>query len=610
MENNKDIGKAFREKLDQLDVMPSDKLWVAIEKDLPSDRKRKRLLFWIFSSVAITSMLLSGLFFWNQSISEVPSKAKITLDTKNNTSDHLNNTIENPTKINSKHQIVTHETELSENEIYKNKLDTKNNSSNHLNTKIENPTKINAKHQIATTETKSNKNTISKNKYADDFNEMESDSVKKLATKTKVVTNQKGQNPTVTKSKETQLKEKKLNLEQNTNSKKVTSSSAPTTSNVTRSKTSSHKKTVYNYETEKLVNNSKRLVKSTEEYDEYEVVKKYTYVVRKKKIVESGNPSAKPKKIIPNKKRKTNSNKLATSKKKATPKKSVVNSKSLEVETNIPPTQNTATEPEKKEELIIKKDSIIIPIVEKKPKVVAKKEIKKVQDSVPIVKEKKQSIIITPYYGPTYYSSLGKGNSVSGNYRNDPKKGLIKSTYGAYIRWMFSDRVGLRTGIGKTKLSYETSIQKKDTLFLDTRNINLNPDLYQFGIEYQFRKDSEVILRQNLEYYEIPLEGYYDISNKKVGLATAFGISYLFLDKNSLTLRSNTVPEYTIGEASNLVDQSFTGNIKLIAYYKFTKSLSFDIMPSFQYQIIGFKEDVGAFKPYFLTLKAGLSYKF
>ena len=569
MENNKDIGKAFREKLDQLDKMPSDKLWSTIEKDLPSNKKRKILLFWMFSSVVITSLLLSGLFFWNQSISDTPSKPQITLDTKNSSIDHLND-LENPRdKITPNNQIITTEAKAI----------------------------------------KSNENSISKNKYAHNLSNIESDSVKKSTVKTKVVTNQKDQDPIVLKSNEVQSNQRKLNVAQNVNSKKVTSPSTTKASNETRSKTTNHKKTIHTYETERLVKNSKRLVRSTEEYDEYEVIKKYTYIVRKKKTVESGKIATKSKKAVSTQKKKSSNRKKVTSKKQTTPQKPTAISK-VEEETKSPPSKNTVTESENIAEVIIKKDSTVIPIVEKKPKVVAKNEIKKEQDSIPTVKAKKQSIILTPYYGPTYYSSFGKGNSVSGNYRNDPKKGLIGTTYGVYIRWMFSDRVGLRTGIGKTRLSYATSIQKKDTLFLDTRNINLNPDLYQFGVEYQFRKDSEVILRQNLDYYEIPLEGYYDISNKKVGLATAFGISYLLLDKNSLTLRSNTVPEYTIGKATNLVDQSFTGNIKLIAYYKLTKSLSFDIMPSFQYQIIGFKENVGSFKPFFLTLKAGLSYKF
>ena len=47
MEDKKDIGKAFREKLDSLDRMPGDALWDTISKDL--DKKKKRQLpFWFY----------------------------------------------------------------------------------------------------------------------------------------------------------------------------------------------------------------------------------------------------------------------------------------------------------------------------------------------------------------------------------------------------------------------------------------------------------------------------------------------------------------------------------------------------------------------------------
>ena len=48
MEVKKDIGKAIREKLDNLDRMPGDALWDAISMDLDSKKKKKFPFFWFY----------------------------------------------------------------------------------------------------------------------------------------------------------------------------------------------------------------------------------------------------------------------------------------------------------------------------------------------------------------------------------------------------------------------------------------------------------------------------------------------------------------------------------------------------------------------------------
>jgi hypothetical protein len=55
MENKKDIGKAFRDKLSALEDTPSDGLWQAIEADLDKKKKRRFLPFWI---TLFTAMVL------------------------------------------------------------------------------------------------------------------------------------------------------------------------------------------------------------------------------------------------------------------------------------------------------------------------------------------------------------------------------------------------------------------------------------------------------------------------------------------------------------------------------------------------------------------------
>lgn len=59
MENKKDIGKAFREKLNGLERLPKDSVWESISADLNKKKKRVIPLWFKFTSVAVAIILLS-----------------------------------------------------------------------------------------------------------------------------------------------------------------------------------------------------------------------------------------------------------------------------------------------------------------------------------------------------------------------------------------------------------------------------------------------------------------------------------------------------------------------------------------------------------------------
>ncbi len=63
MEVKKDIGKAFREKLDNLDRMPGDALWDAINKDLDVKKKRQFPLFWFFIGSLSLLAIIGTVYF-------------------------------------------------------------------------------------------------------------------------------------------------------------------------------------------------------------------------------------------------------------------------------------------------------------------------------------------------------------------------------------------------------------------------------------------------------------------------------------------------------------------------------------------------------------------
>ena len=55
MDNKKDIGILFRERIDQLDKFPNENGWQAIQSELDKKQKRRAVAFW-FWSIAIVVM--------------------------------------------------------------------------------------------------------------------------------------------------------------------------------------------------------------------------------------------------------------------------------------------------------------------------------------------------------------------------------------------------------------------------------------------------------------------------------------------------------------------------------------------------------------------------
>lgn len=227
MENKIDIGKAFREKIDQLEKSPSDNLWANIEKDLDAKTKRRLPLFWIFSSVLITSLFLGGVYFnWNSS---------------NNTN-----------AMKPDHSVANQNINGGNNKSDPN-LTIKNQSDNTENKSIENVDP----NPISTQEKISHSNSIVTSDNEDSSQKI---SAKKLTKNSSLVHDS--------------TFAKKPKYKQNTNKSKAISNKA---------KTNNKSKTTFSYETTRLIKNTKRLVKSTEDYEEYEIVKQYTYIIKKKK---------------------------------------------------------------------------------------------------------------------------------------------------------------------------------------------------------------------------------------------------------------------------------------------------------------------------------------
>jgi len=235
---------------------------------------------------------------------------------------------------------------------------------------------------------------------------------------------------------------------------------------------------------------------------------------------------------------------------------------------------------------------------------------------------------VAPNVGPVYYSSLSEGSSIDPAFSDNPKNSDLTISYGVNVSYNLNKRLSIRSGISNVNLSYSTSgldlgtgpvaastssidypTRGNVTIVVDKGSlVNQNPDGV-FGDVSPKSTSGEVILSQNISYYEMPLELKYAVLNKKFGINIIGGFSTLVLENNEISVDAGDFND-VLGEANNLSSLSFTTNLGLGFNYSFSKKLMFNIEPMFKYQLNPYTDSSVDFKPYYIGIYSGLSFKF
>ena len=86
------------------------------------------------------------------------------------------------------------------------------------------------------------------------------------------------------------------------------------------------------------------------------------------------------------------------------------------------------------------------------------------------------------------------------------------------------------------------------------------------------------------------------------------GFSSLFLNKNEINFNTQLVSQS--GEANNLNNINFSGNLGFDFNYSLNKKWSLNVNPMFKVQLNTFSEDSNGFSPFNLGVYSGIKYKF
>lgn len=236
---------------------------------------------------------------------------------------------------------------------------------------------------------------------------------------------------------------------------------------------------------------------------------------------------------------------------------------------------------------------------------------------------------ITPNVAPVYFNTLGKGSSIDGQFVNNSKSGEVNMSYGVSGSYAINDKIKVRAGINKVNLGYRTdgviafnelnsygTASKSSPL----QNINFknqdgsNAFMSTSTLDVQsapqaFVSSTKGALEQQFGYIEIPLEMEYSIIDRKFGLHVIGGFSTLFLNNNDVySVLENQ--RSLIGEANNINSTSYSANFGLGFQYNVSGMLKLNLEPMFKYQINTFTNTAGDFRPYYIGVYTGFSFKF
>ncbi|TJY34724.1 hypothetical protein [Pontimicrobium aquaticum] len=253
---------------------------------------------------------------------------------------------------------------------------------------------------------------------------------------------------------------------------------------------------------------------------------------------------------------------------------------------------------------------------------------KEAEESLEVNDETAKRWSVAPNIAPVYFNSLGSGSSIHSEFNNNSKTGNINVSYGVLASYIINDKVNLRVGLNNVKLGYDThdvvglnSTGSNPLRSIAVKNIAVsksvsNSSQYINVVGMSFAQVPETLskefnssINQELGFLEIPLEIQYKITNTKFGVNAIGGFSALFLNSNEIysTLDGQTS---LIGKATNINNLSYSANLGLGFNYKVSNNININLEPMFKYQLNTFRNTSGNFKPYFIGVYSGLSFRF
>ncbi len=224
---------------------------------------------------------------------------------------------------------------------------------------------------------------------------------------------------------------------------------------------------------------------------------------------------------------------------------------------------------------------------------------------------------VTTQLAPVFYGSFEDGSSLDPAFSSNTRTSEANVSYGVKIAYTVTDRLQLRSGFGKTNVSYTTeNVRIQDATdalgFLDFDGFDVlgSGSGDGLGIPQEIDPNAPAIeLTQEIGYFEIPLEVSFAIVDSKLGVHLVGGVSAFILESQVINRTQNDITT-PFGSSNNLNKLTMSGTFGLGAHYDFSKAFQFNLEPVLKVPFNSYTNNSSTFRPYIFGIYTGLSYKF
>lgn len=240
-----------------------------------------------------------------------------------------------------------------------------------------------------------------------------------------------------------------------------------------------------------------------------------------------------------------------------------------------------------------------------------KKEKREVSDEIKKKEENpKGEWLITIQAAPTLYGYMGEDTPFDRSISSGQLRSGLSYAYSALLNIPLNDKLTFRFGFRDTKLKFYVeqatggSSDNGTSTILNTPSISRNNAVLSSEFVSSLNPPNSFRIDQELTYQEVPFQFLYQLRNERVKIDAIFGISAMFLNKNSIALTNDT-GNAIIGSAAYLKKGTLSSSLGVGFRYQLSPRVRIDLEPTFQYQFGANETGFGYLKPVILSLNTG-----
>lgn len=210
------------------------------------------------------------------------------------------------------------------------------------------------------------------------------------------------------------------------------------------------------------------------------------------------------------------------------------------------------------------------------------------------------------FVSPTYNGYFSKNSTIDTRLNPNSKQSEIQLSFGGGFSFELNQKISVRIGYSLTKIKFTTKNAMINTL--NYKGIEYNQGISNLVIYNNSGNAETMDITQKISYSEIPLEVKYKFFKKKIEADAIAGFSFLYLNQNSVDVKTDSDYSKNIGKTSGLSQTSLSLNIGIGLGYGIFKNTKIIVEPMFNYQLKSFEK--GNYKPYTLGIHTGIRYTF